>query len=120
MVTATKDVRSVGHRNEVVLTGRLSGLPEEREMPSGDVVVTFRLVVDRPEQKLPEGVRRTTIDTIDCAAWLAAARRSAASWDDGDVLEVAGSIRRRFFQGPSGSQSRVEVEVAKVKRVARA
>ena len=120
MATATKVTRPVGHRNEVTLTGRLSGLPEEREMPSGDVVVSFRVVVARPEQKLPAGVRRPTVDTIDCAAWLAAARRTVATWDEGDLVEVTGSLRRRFFQAGGAAQSRVEVEVGKAKRVARA
>ena len=34
--------------NEVHLVGRVSSEPEERELPSGDVVVLFRLVVPRP------------------------------------------------------------------------
>ena len=33
--------------NEVLLTGRVSGVPEERELPSGDRVVQLRLVVRR-------------------------------------------------------------------------
>lgn len=120
MATATKDPVDVGHRNEVTLVGRLSGAPEEREMPSGDVVMSFRLVVARPEQKLPEGVRRATVDTLECSAWQAATRRSAATWADGDVIEVSGALRRRFFTVGGRSQSRVDVEVAKAKRLARA
>ena len=118
--TSTKTRPAVGHRNEVVLTGRLSGVPEERELPSGDVVMTFRVVVARPESRQPAGVRRASVDTIDCAAWTAAARRALAGWVDGDVVEVRGALRRRFFQGAAGSQSRMEVEVARVRRVARA
>ena len=37
------------HCNAVRLVGRVSGVPEERELPSGDRVVTFRLVVERAE-----------------------------------------------------------------------
>lgn len=120
MAARTTEDRAVGHRNEVTLVGRLSGAPEERELPSGDVVVTFRLVVARPEQKPPEGVRRPTVDTLDCAAWQGAPRRSAATWSDGDVIEVIGTLRRRFFRATGAAQSRVEVEVAKARRVAKA
>jgi single-strand DNA-binding protein len=119
MASATTEERAVGHRNEVTVAGRLSGAPEERELPSGDVVVTFRVVVPRPEHRRPKGVRRATVDTIDCAAWTAATRRSAAAWVDGDLIEVSGSLRRRFFQTGGASQSKVEVEVARAKRLAR-
>ena len=33
--------------NEVIVGGRISGSPEERELPSGDTVVQLRLVVPR-------------------------------------------------------------------------
>ncbi len=41
-------------RNEVLLVGRVAAVAEERELPSGDLLSTFRLVVDRPP-----GVRGT-------------------------------------------------------------
>ena len=46
--------------NEVRLVGRVSQTPEERVLPSGDVLWTFRVVVpqgDRPE-RLASGGRR--------------------------------------------------------------
>ena len=33
--------------NEVLVGGRISGSPEQRELPSGDTVVQLRLVVPR-------------------------------------------------------------------------
>jgi single-strand DNA-binding protein len=36
------------HVNTVTLCGRLAAEPEQRELPSGDTLLTFRLVVDRP------------------------------------------------------------------------
>jgi len=36
-----------GHANEVLLIGRLAAEPVRRELPSGDTLVSFRLVVDR-------------------------------------------------------------------------
>ena len=100
--------------NDVRLRGRLSGDPEERELPSGDSVVVFRLVVDRP----PGG--RATHDTIDCAAYAARLRRSVLRWSHGDVVEVVGAVHRRFFRAGAGPVSRYEVEAAAVQRLATA
>jgi single-strand DNA-binding protein len=109
-------------RNEVVLVGRLASPAEERELPSGDLLTCWRLVVVRPpsRRKLPEGSRPPTIDTIDCVAWTAGVRRTASSWEAGDVLSIEGALRRRFWRGSAGAASRYEVEVIKAKRVAKA
>lgn len=107
-------------RNEVVLVGRVSGEVAERELPSGDRLVTWRLVVARPPgRKPPEGVRPTTVDTLDCVAWAAGPRRSAAALLDGDLVEVHGALRRRFWRAGAGAVSRCEVEAATVRRVRR-
>lgn len=111
-------------RNEVVLVGRLAAVAEERELPSGDVVSTWRLVIDRPAAAQSRGVgaggRPTTVDTIGCAGWTRSIRRVAAGWQQGDLVEVEGSLRRRFWRSPAGVASRYEVEVAKARRVSRA
>lgn len=110
-------------RNEVVLAGRLSGAPERRELPSGDLLVSFRLVVRRPPpRKAPKaGVPRPpTIDTIDCVTWSADVRRAVKSWAKDDVVEVTGALRRRFWRAGAGPVSRTEVEVSQARRLARA
>ena len=101
--------------NEVRLVGRVSQDPERRELPSGDALWTFRLVVARRPSRV--GV---SVDTLDCAAWSARARRSVASWRAGDVVEVSGSVRRRFFRSGGGAVSRTEVEVARGRVIRRA
>lgn len=108
-------------RNEVVLVGRVSGAPEARELPSGDVLVSFRLVVARPagQRTAPSGRRPTTIDTLDCVVWSASARRTARSLADGDVVAVEGALRRRFWRGATGAASRTEVEATSVRRLRR-
>lgn len=108
-------------RNEVVLVGRVSGEPEERELPSGDVLVAWRVVVDRPAPRRapPSGVRRPTIDTLDCVAWTAAVRRVARGLTDGDVVAVEGALRRRFWRAGPAAASRTEVEVETVRRLRR-
>ena len=108
-------------RNEVVLVGRVSGEPEERELPSGDVLVSWRLVVERaaPRRAAPAGIRTPTVDTIDCVAWSAAVRRTARGLGDGDVVAVEGALRRRFWRAGAGAASRTEVEVEQVRRLSK-
>ena len=49
-----------------VWSGRISQPPEERVLPSGDVVWTFRVVVGRPAGAAGLAA---TVDALDCAAW---------------------------------------------------
>ena len=110
--------------NEVALRGRLSAPAEERTLPSGDVIVTLRVVVPRegPVARRPTGVtevRRAPVDTIDVVCWTARTRRATLRLDAGDFVEVGGALRRRFYGGPAGRQSRYEVEAASVRRVAK-
>lgn len=108
-------------RNEVHLVGRVSAEPEERELPSGDRLVLWRVVVDRPvpSRPPPAGVRLVTIDTFDCVAWPAGVRRAARALRAGDVVEVTGALRRRFYRTGAGPSSRTEVEVQVVRRLQR-
>lgn len=102
--------------NEVRLVGRVSRPPDERVLPSGDVVWTFRVVVGRE----PGGRSRQSVDALECAAWTARARRSVRVWSEGDVVEVTGSLRRRFFRAGAAVSSRVEVEMASGRLIRRA
>jgi single-strand DNA-binding protein len=137
---AVAERAAVEHSNEVHLVGRLAAAAESRELPSGDLVMTFRLVVTRDRTmrgSLTRGAatrgattrgsttrgsttRGATVDTIDCAAWTKAAQRSARTWEPGDIVEVHGALRRRFWRSPHGPSSRSEVEVSSARRAARA
>lgn len=104
-----RDVPAVeSDRNEVCLVGRVSSRPESRELPSGDTLWTFRLVVRRP----PGVGTRQSVDVFDVCAWTSRAQRSVKGWRDGDQVEVEGSIRRRFFRTAAGTASRVEIEMS--------
>ncbi|MBI1376200.1 MAG: single-stranded DNA-binding protein [Frankiales bacterium] len=108
-----------GALNEVRLRGRLAAAPEEREMPSGDRYVVFRLVVDRPAAaRSSAGSAR--FDTLQCTAFRAEARRRLLRWERHDVVEVRGSLRRWFFHRGADSGSRYQVEVESAARVTRA
>lgn len=120
--TSTTNEADTG-RNEVTLRGRLAAVADERELPSGDRIALLRLVVPRdgPTRRRRDGVetpRRATVDTIDVVCWSAATRRTAARLRAGDLVEVEGALRRRFFGGPGGRQSRYEVEAGGLRRVA--
>ena len=106
-------------RNEVVLVGRLSAPPMARELPSGDVVTSFRVVVRRPESAR-RGANSPVVDALECAVWRGDVRRVVRSWGPGDLVQVAGSLRRRFWRSASGAVSTWEVEVAKARRMERA
>lgn len=108
--------------NEVTLVGRVAREPVEKELPSGDVLVLFSVTVDRPPSRrpVPAGSRAVTTDTIDCVAWSAGSRRTAGALAPGDVVRVQGALQRRFWRGGQGVTSKCEVEVAGLKRLARA
>ena len=112
---------STPSRNEVLLVGRVSGAASQRELPSGDVLAAFRIVVDRPldGRKPPAGVRPTTVDTLDCTAWTPGLRRTVLGLVDGDVVEVTGALRRRFWRAGAAAASRTEVEVSAARRLRR-
>jgi single-strand DNA-binding protein len=111
--TATKPAA----HNEVVLRGRVAAAVDERELPSGDTIMTARIIVDRDQAALARSTQR--VDTIDCVAWLRRVQRSMRGWEAGERVEVTGAIRRRFFRGSHGPVSRVEVEIRSVKRLDR-
>jgi single-strand DNA-binding protein len=102
--------------NEVLLTGRVSGVPEERELPSGDRVVQLRLVVRRAPGRGRTGASRAVVDTIDLSCWTRPLQRKALRLGAGDLVTVHGALRRRFWRSPGGPSSRYEVEVTVLDR----
>jgi single-strand DNA-binding protein len=94
--------------NDVALRGWVTTLATERELPSGDVVVQFRIAITRPEGG---------VDTIDLESWSAKSRRTALSLKDGEWIEVQGAIRRRFWKSGQGLASRWQVVTHEIKRL---
>jgi single-strand DNA-binding protein len=99
--------------NEVRLVGRVTSLAVERELPSGDKVVEFRVVIGRG--KMRNGKKE--VDSLDIAAWSAKARRAALAVKIDSWVEVKGSVRRRFWRAPTGLASRWQVEASEVVRL---
>ena len=109
--TTTTPTAAAGPRNEVRLRGRLPEVPVIRTLPSGDEVAVWRLVVRRVDET------STPVDTIDCEGYARKIVRNAARWPPGVIVEVEGSLRRRFCETPGGARSRYTVEVAAARRV---
>ena len=103
-------------RNDVVLRGRLSAPAELRTLPSGDELVTFRLVVRRPAPR-PGG---QTVDVLTCVTYDRSLQRRVAVWQQGDVVEVEGALQRRFWRTGSGTASVCEVNCRRGRKVGRA
>jgi len=86
--------------NLVVLAGHLSRAPEQRELPSGDVLVAYEVTVRRegqPAESVP-------------VTWFGSAREAPAPGATaGDAVVVVGRVRRRFFRAGGTTQSRTEV-----------
>ena len=55
--------------NDVMLRGRVSSPAVEKELPSGDKVVEFRVIISR--------AGREGVDTLDVGAWSYKSRRIA-------------------------------------------
>jgi single-strand DNA-binding protein len=94
--------------NDVALRGWVTTIASERELPSGDLVVQFRIAITRPEGG---------VDTIDLESWSAKTRRTASSLKDGEWVEVSGSLRRRVWKSGAGLASRWQVVTAEIKRL---
>lgn len=95
--------------NDVLLRGRVSSLAVEKELPSGDKVMEFRIVIARSDG---EG-----FDTIDIAAWSSKLRRTAGSLKNDQWVEVSGSIKRRFWRGAAGLASRWQIDASEISRL---
>jgi single-strand DNA-binding protein len=113
--TQTKDPGDIDVAlNDVRLVGRLTSAPTTVELPSGDAVITFRVSV--PRAGATTGQR---VDSVPCAAWSARVRRSVLTWRVGDLVEVEGAVRCRFYQAGGATRSRVEVEASAARIIRR-
>jgi single-strand DNA-binding protein len=95
--------------NDLLLRGRISAAALEKELPSGDKLVEFRLIVSRE--------RRDGVDTLDIGAWSAKSRRMALSLKPNEWIEVSGAVHRRFWRGAGGLASRWQVEAVEISRI---
>jgi single-strand DNA-binding protein len=102
--------------SEVVIVGRIGSRVEQRELPSGDAVTVFTLVVDRSarDRRSPRGAR---VDAIPCQTFRLPIARRLESLTEGDWVRVQGQLRRRFWRAGAGLGSATEVDVQRLDRV---
>jgi single-strand DNA-binding protein len=105
----------VRHLNEVHVVGRVSAAPEVRPLSGGELVV-WRMAVERPRP--PDTPRRS--DWIGCTASEQTPRSIARDLRVGDVAEIHGVLRRRFWRSRNGPMTPLEVEVRGVVPLVRA
>ena len=103
--------REIEGVNEVFLIGRVTSIAGEKNLPSGDIVSEFRVVVERPGKTGQGGA----IDTIDIAVWKSALRKKVSSFKPDNWVEIKGSVRRRFWQSAAGIASRWQVEANEIR-----
>jgi single-strand DNA-binding protein len=102
-------------RNDVMLRGRLNAPAEARTLPSGDLLIIFKLVVKRPEPR----ASRQSSDLLTCITYDRGLQRRVAAWQPGDVVEVEGALQRRFWRTATGTASVCEVNCRKGRKVPR-
>lgn len=98
-----------------MLRGRISAPAALRTLPSGDTMVTFRLVVRRPEPR----ARGQSVDVLTCVTYDPSLQRRAAAWQPGDAVEVEGALQRRFWRTGGGTASVCEVNCRRGRKVPR-
>jgi single-strand DNA-binding protein len=114
-MTSTSADRSAALKTiaDVVLVGRLGARIDERELPSGDTIVVFTVVVDRPRGAGGSG-SSVKVDAIACQALRASVVKRLGSLAPGDWVRAEGVLRRRFWRSGTALGSAMEVEVSRI------
>jgi single-strand DNA-binding protein len=109
-----KELDHPPYENTVTLVGRLGVTVSERELPSGDTVTSFSVVVERP----PRDRRgKTTVDSIPCQTFSVSIGTRVLNWQPGEWIQVTGALRRRFWRSAQSPQSLLEVQATSVRKV---
>jgi len=104
----------VGTANYVRLKGQVAGEVTERTLATGEVVAAFRINVGRE----PAPLQGASSDTIDCVATPARLRRLLQKLKQGSLIEIEGSLHRRYFRSGGALISRYEVDIHSLTRSA--
>lgn len=95
--------------NKVILGGRLTADPELKTTPTGVLVTSFSLAVNR------KGSKNNEADFIECRAWRQTAEFICKFFRKGSSLAVVGTLQKRTWtdhQGDKHYVTEVSVEEA--------
>jgi single-strand DNA-binding protein len=98
---------------DVVVVGRLGSRIEARELPSGDTITVFTIVVDRAGAA-GRSASAVKVDAIACQAFKAAVVDRLDRLEPGQWVRAEGCLRRRFWRSGAGLGSAMEVEVSRL------
>jgi single-strand DNA-binding protein len=108
-------VTEIPHRNRIDLVGRVTAEPARRELSAGRRLVTWRLAMTRRAEEQRAGAE---VDAVNCVSFDPRVHAGVRGWTIGDVVQVQGALRRRFWRTSAGTASFFEVEAEEVRRLA--
>lgn len=98
--------------NNITLIGRLTATPDIKATPSGKMVTTFTVAVQR---KFKDANGEPITDYIDCVSWNSTAEFIAKWFDKGVRIGVLGELQTRIYEDANGKKVKVfEVLVKEV------
>lgn len=98
--------------SKVALVGRLGAQVRTKELPSGDIITAFTVIVDRTARE--RAGSSTPVDAIACVTSRARVRATVERLEPGTLVAVDGTLRRRFWRGgASGAVGSVMEVVAR-------
>lgn len=108
----------IPYENVIRICGRVAQDPVRRTLPSGDTLVTIRVIVRRS----PRARRRSRVpvDAFECVGWTQRVQRSMTRLRPDDVVEIDGELRRRFRRVAGAPVSTVEIELTSCRTLSRA
>lgn len=94
--------------NQVILMGNLTRVPELRQTPAGQSVVSFSLALNR-SYKDSSGEWQEATDYVDLVAWGTLAEQVQERLSTGSRVLVAGRLQSRSWEQDGVKKSKLEV-----------
>jgi single-strand DNA-binding protein len=100
-----------GTVNRVELVGWIGAEPDQRFVPSGTAVCSFRVATKRWAGRSDDGSRTVETDWTTVEAWEKLAERCAQSLHKGSRVRVVGSLHTRSWEDRESGQKRFKTVI---------
>jgi single-strand DNA-binding protein len=100
-----------GTVNRVELVGWIGAEPEQRFIPSGTAVCSFRVATKRWSGRSDDGSRTVETDWTTVEVWEKLAERCAQSLHKGSRVRVVGSLHTRSWEDRESGQKRFKTVI---------